>query len=56
MLGGKRIEPDIMRPLRVRQPDGSLKNDHSYKTRLIIHARWTPLTAPRRPHEPPRPV
>ena len=25
MLGGKRIEPDIMRPVLVRQPDGSLK-------------------------------
>ncbi len=51
MLGGKRIEPDIMRPLLVRQPDGSLKNDYSYKTRLIIYAGWNPFTATRIPYE-----
>lgn len=51
MLGGKRIEPDIMRPLLVRQPDGSLKNDYSYRTRLIIYAGWNPFTATRIPYE-----
>jgi anaerobic selenocysteine-containing dehydrogenase len=47
MLGGKRIEPDIMRPVLVRQPDGSLKNDHSYKTKLIIYNGWNPFVATR---------
>lgn len=47
MFGGKRIEPDIMRPVLVRQPDGSLKNDYSYRTRLIIYAGWNPFTATR---------
>ncbi len=47
MLGGKRIEPDIMRPLLLRQPDGSLKNDYSYKTKLIIYCGWNPFTATR---------
>lgn len=47
MLGGKRIEPDIMRPVLVRQPDGTLKNDYSYRTRLIIYAGWNPFTATR---------
>ncbi|MFN3928745.1 MAG: molybdopterin-dependent oxidoreductase, partial [Thermoflexus sp.] len=47
MFGGKRIEPDIMRPVLVRQPDGSLKNDYSYRTRLIIYVGWNPFTATR---------
>jgi len=47
MFGGKRIEPDVMRPVLVRQPDGSLKNDYSYKNRLIIYAGWNPFTATR---------
>jgi len=47
MFGGKRIEPDLMRPVLVRQPDGSLKNDYSYKNRLIIYAGWNPFTATR---------
>jgi len=47
MFGGKRIEPDIMRPVLVRQPDGSLKNDYSYRTKLIIYAGWNPFTATR---------
>lgn len=47
MFGGKRVEPDIMRPVLVRQPDGSLKNDYSYRTRLIVYAGWNPFTATR---------
>ena len=47
MLGGKRIEPDIMRPVLVRQPDGSLKKDYSYKTKLIIYNGWNPFVATR---------
>lgn len=47
MFGGKRIEPDIMRPVLVRQADGSLKNDYSYSTKLIIYAGWNPFTATR---------
>ena len=47
MFGGKRVEPDIMRPLLLRQPDGSLKNDYSYRTKLIIYAGWNPFTATR---------
>lgn len=47
MFGGKRVEPDIMRPVMVRQPDGSLKNDYTYRTRLIVYAGWNPFTATR---------
>ncbi|NHZ71525.1 MAG: molybdopterin-dependent oxidoreductase [Aquificales bacterium] len=47
MLGGKRIEPDVMRPSLVRQPDGSLKNDYTYRNRLIVYAGWNPFTATR---------
>lgn len=47
MLGGKRIEPDVMRPVLVRQPDGSLKKDYSYKTKLIIYNGWNPFVATR---------
>ncbi len=47
MLGGKRIEPDIMRPQLVRQADGSLKKDSTYKTKLIIYNGWNPFVATR---------
>ena len=47
MFGGKRPEPDIMRPVLLRQPDGTLKNDYSYRTKLIIYAGWNPFTATR---------
>lgn len=47
MFGGKRVEPDIMRPVLVRQLDGSLKNDYRYRTRLIVYAGWNPFTATR---------
>ncbi len=47
MLGGKRIEPDIMRPVPVRQPDGTLKKDYSYRTKLIIYNGWNPFVATR---------
>jgi len=47
MFGGKRVEPDIMRPVLVRQEDGTLKNDYSYKARLIVYAGWNPFTATR---------
>lgn len=47
MFGGKRVEPDIMRPVLVRQPDGTLKNDYSYRSKLIVYAGWNPFTATR---------
>ncbi|MBM4333579.1 MAG: dehydrogenase [Deltaproteobacteria bacterium] len=47
MVGGKRWEPDIMRPVFVRQPDGTLKKDYSYKTKLIIYNGWNPFVATR---------
>lgn len=47
MLGGKRIEPDLMRPALVRQPDGSLKKDMTYKNKLIIYVGWNPFVATR---------
>lgn len=47
ILGGKRIEPDVMRPQLVRQPDGSLKKDYTYKTKLIIYNGWNPFVATR---------
>ncbi len=45
--GGLRIEPDLMRPVLVRQPDGSLKNDYSYANKMIIYVGWNPFTATR---------
>ncbi|MDI6728217.1 MAG: molybdopterin-dependent oxidoreductase [Thermodesulfovibrionales bacterium] len=47
MVGGKRWEPDIMRPQLVRQPDGSLKKDYTYKTKLIVYNGWNPFVATR---------
>lgn len=47
MFGGKRVEPDVMRPVLVRQPDGSLKNDYSHQNRLMVYAGWNPFTANR---------
>ncbi|PRR68734.1 molybdopterin-containing oxidoreductase family protein [Neomoorella humiferrea] len=47
MLGGKRIEPDVMRPVLVRQPDGGLQKDYRYYTKLIIYVGWNPFVATR---------
>ncbi|MEW6118230.1 MAG: molybdopterin-dependent oxidoreductase [Nitrospirota bacterium] len=47
MVGGKRWEPDIMRPQLVRQPDGSLKKDYTYRTKLIVYNGWNPFVATR---------
>lgn len=47
MLGGKRFEPDVMRPAVVRQPDGSLGEDRTYSSKLIIYAGWNPFVATR---------
>jgi len=47
IFGGKRVEPDIMKPQLVRQSDGSLKKDYSYKTKLIIYYGWNPFVATR---------
>ncbi|MCL4458367.1 MAG: molybdopterin-dependent oxidoreductase [Chloroflexi bacterium] len=47
MFGGKRVEPDVMRPVLLRQVDGTLKNDYTYRTKLIIYAGWNPFTATR---------
>ncbi len=47
ILGGKRIEPDLMTPQLVRQPDGSLKKEYGYRTKLIIYNGWNPFVATR---------
>ncbi|MGB9698587.1 MAG: molybdopterin-containing oxidoreductase family protein [Thermodesulfobacteriota bacterium] len=47
IVGGKRWEPDIMRPVYVRQADGSLKKEMAYKTKLIIYSGWNPFVATR---------
>lgn len=47
MLGGKRIEPDVMRPVLVRQPDGKLQKDYRYYSKLIIYCGWNPFVATR---------
>ncbi len=47
IVNGKRWEPDLMRPVYVRQPDGSLQKDMSYKTKLIIYCGWNPFVATR---------
>ncbi len=47
IVNGKRWEPDIMRPVLVRQPDGSLKKDYTYKSKLIIYCGWNPFVATR---------
>ncbi|MCD8491126.1 MAG: molybdopterin-dependent oxidoreductase, partial [Geovibrio sp.] len=47
ILGGKRIQPDIMRPLTIRGEDGELKKDYTYKTKLIIYNGWNPFVATR---------
>jgi anaerobic selenocysteine-containing dehydrogenase len=51
MLNGKRIEPDVMRPQLVRQPDGTLKKDYTYRTKLIIYNGWNPFVATRIAYE-----
>ena len=51
MLNGKRIEPDIMRPQLVRQGDGSLKWDSTYRTKLIVYNGWNPFVATRIAYE-----
>jgi len=47
ILGGKRIEPDVMTPKLVRQADGSLKKEYTYRTKLIIYNGWNPFVATR---------
>ena len=47
MVGGKRWEPDLMRPQLVRQPDGSLAQNHTYKTKLIVYNSWNPSVSTR---------
>ena len=49
--GGKRLQPDLMRPLLIRQPDGSLKQDNKYLTKLIIYVGWNPFVATRIQYE-----
>ncbi|MBX3673248.1 MAG: molybdopterin-dependent oxidoreductase [Opitutaceae bacterium] len=51
MLGGKRIEPDVMRPQLVRQDDGSLKWDMTQRIKLIIYNGWNPFVATRIAYE-----
>lgn len=47
IFGGKRVEPDLMTPQLVRQPDGSLKKEYGYRTKLIIYNGWNPFVATR---------
>jgi len=47
ILGGKRIEPDLMTPQLVRQPDGSLEKEYGYRNKLIIFNGWNPFVATR---------
>ena len=47
ILGGKRIEPDLMTPKLVRQSDNSLKKEYGYKNKLIIYNGWNPFVATR---------
>ncbi|MBI5910656.1 MAG: molybdopterin-dependent oxidoreductase [Betaproteobacteria bacterium] len=51
MVNGKRWEPDVMRPQLVRQPDGSLKLDSTYRTKLIVYNGWNPFVATRIAYE-----
>lgn len=51
IVGGKRFQPDLMRPLLIRQPDGSLKQDMKYHTKLIIYVGWNPYVATRIQYE-----
>ncbi len=47
IAGGKRFQPDLMRPLLIRQSDGSLKQDKAYLTKLVIYVGWNPYVATR---------
>jgi anaerobic selenocysteine-containing dehydrogenase len=47
MVGGKRFEPDLMRPALIRQRDGSLKEENSYSNKLIMYVGWNPYVATR---------
>lgn len=47
ILGGKRIQPDIMRPLHIRDENGKLVKSYEYKTKLIIYNGWNPFVATR---------
>ncbi|MCC6043981.1 MAG: molybdopterin-dependent oxidoreductase [Desulfurococcaceae archaeon] len=44
---GKRWEPDIMRPVPVRMPDGSIQWYDKHDAKLIIYIGWNPFTATR---------
>lgn len=47
MLGGKRFEPDVMRPALVRKADGTLGNDWTHRAKLIVYVGWNPFVATR---------
>ncbi len=47
ILGGKRIQPDIMRPLLIRDKDNKLTKPYEYKTKMIIYNGWNPFVATR---------
>lgn len=47
ILGGKRIQPDIMRPLHIRDENGNIVKKYDYKTKLIIYNGWNPFVATR---------
>ncbi|MET1128503.1 MAG: molybdopterin-dependent oxidoreductase [Thermoproteota archaeon] len=47
IVGGKRWEPDIMRPVPVRGEDGKLHWYNKHDIKLIIYVGWNPFTATR---------
>ncbi|MEM0233409.1 MAG: molybdopterin-dependent oxidoreductase [Nitrososphaerota archaeon] len=47
IVNGKRWEPDILRPVPIRMPDGSLKWYDKHDAKLIIYVGWNPFTATR---------
>ncbi len=47
IFGGKRVEPDLMTPQLVRQPDRSLNKQYGYRNKLIIYNGWNPFVATR---------
>ncbi|MEM3742404.1 MAG: molybdopterin-dependent oxidoreductase, partial [Nitrososphaerota archaeon] len=47
IVNGKRWEPDILRPVPIRMPDGSLKWYDQHDAKLIIYVGWNPFTATR---------
>jgi len=47
IVNGKRWEPDILRPVPVRMPDGGIQWYNKHDAKLIIYVGWNPFTATR---------